>query len=268
MIADYLSKGFLVFRGIVPRNLLSDLRKQADRARDLAHKLNGPQAQRIQPLDHYADEIDLGPFRDYLELDELRQAVEQLLGPGYIHGQLNSMGLLVEPVNHPWHCGWHRDGVVDVPPQARDDKINAILDEVWHDLRFFNQVNCAIYADSCTWLVPGSHLRSFDLQNECQSTDNSHLQQLPDGMDHAEAERFYVDHCEAMPGAQQIHLRPGDFMIYRNLGWHTGLYVPYQLRATIHTLVSHQTTNDWRNRWTQAKSAAVSRLEKHQATGP
>ena len=90
-----------------------DLRRQADLARALAHELNGPQTQRIQPLDQYGDRFDLQPFRDYVDLPALRDAIEELLGPGYTHAHLHIMGLLVEPAEHPWHCGWHRDGVVE-----------------------------------------------------------------------------------------------------------------------------------------------------------
>ena len=62
MVNEYLSEGYLIFRGIVPPSLLTDLRREAEKARDLAHKLNGPQTQRIQPLSNYADELDLKPF--------------------------------------------------------------------------------------------------------------------------------------------------------------------------------------------------------------
>ena len=115
MIDEYLANGYQIFRNIIPPSLLADLRCQADIARDLAHQLNGRQTQRIQPLDQYGDRIDLQPFRDYVELPALKDAVEALLGPGYTHGHLHVMGLLVEPLDHPWHCGWHRDGVVEVP---------------------------------------------------------------------------------------------------------------------------------------------------------
>ena len=137
--------------------------------RALAYELNGPQTQRIQPLDQYEGEIDLGPFQDYAELDDLRLTVEALLGPGYTHAHLDIMGLLVEPQDRPWHCGWHRDGVVEVPVEARDEQMESFMATVWHDLRYFNQVNCAIYADSCTWYVPGSHLRQQDLADEVES---------------------------------------------------------------------------------------------------
>ena len=82
MVHEYHQQGFLIFRGIVPPSLLTDLRREADRARTLAHELNGPQTQRIQPLDQYEENIDLQPFRDYAELDVLRETVDRLLGPG------------------------------------------------------------------------------------------------------------------------------------------------------------------------------------------
>ena len=66
MVHEYHQKGFLIFRGIVPPALLTDLRREADRARALAYELNGPQTQRIQPLDQYAGDIDLGRSRTML----------------------------------------------------------------------------------------------------------------------------------------------------------------------------------------------------------
>ena len=69
---------------------------------------------------------------------------KKLLGDDYTHGHVDIMGLLVEPLEHPWHIGWHRDGVVEVPLEARDEQVVAKLAEVWYDLRHFNQVNCAI----------------------------------------------------------------------------------------------------------------------------
>ena len=50
MVDTYLSQGYLILQGILPPSLLTDLRREAEKARDLAHKLNGPQTQRIQPL--------------------------------------------------------------------------------------------------------------------------------------------------------------------------------------------------------------------------
>ena len=259
-INQYLAQGYLVFRGIIPPALLRDLRHQADIARDLGHEVNGPQAQRIQPLDRYGDRIDLQPFRDYVELEALRSAIDALLGPGYTHAHLDIMGLLIEPLEHPWHCGWHRDGVVEVPPEGRTAAVREAMDELWHDLRTFNQVNCALYADSCTWFVPGSHLRSFDLPGEVQMAGDPAMLKAPGELSAAEAERFYLAHCQDMPGAIQVHLNAGDFMLYRNQGWHTGLYLPYQPRATIHDIVSHPDRGAVTARWRTAQREAREKL--------
>ncbi len=264
MINDYLSQGYLVLRGIVSPSLLRDLRVEADKARDLAHRLNGPQTQRIQPLSKYADDLNLKPFYDYTELPELRDTITRLLGPGYTHGHLDIMGLLVEPLERPWNCGWHRDGVVEVPPEAYDDIVRAKLAEAWYNLRHYNQVNCAIYAESCTWFVPGSHLRQQDVPGERQTTGDPVLRGPIEGMSNAEAERFYLDHCQQFPGAVQMHLGPGDFMVYRNLGWHNGNYVTYQPRATIHDIVRYELGSNWSG-WQQTKQEAVQRLKARQA---
>lgn len=265
MVNEYLSQGYLIFRGIVPPPLLRDLRTEAEKARDLAHRLNGPQTQRIQPLSRYGEELNLKPFQDYTELPELRDAIDRLLGPGYTHGHLDIMGLLVEPLERSWTVGWHRDGVVEVPPAAYDDTVKAKLAEVWSDLRHFNQVNCALYADSCTWFVPGSHLRQWDLPGEIQSTGDPSLRKGVEGLSDVEAERFYLEHCRRFPGAVQTHLGPGDFMIYRNLAWHTGNYLTYQPRATIHDIVRYNGKTDWRG-WHDTKREAVERMKSRQAT--
>lgn len=46
MVNAYLSEGYLILRGIVPPSLLTDLYREAEKARHLAHKLNGSQTQR------------------------------------------------------------------------------------------------------------------------------------------------------------------------------------------------------------------------------
>ena len=173
------------------------------------------------------------------------------------------MGLLVEPLERPWNVGWHRDGVVEVPPDAYDDIVKAKLAEVWHDLRHYNQVNCAIYADSCTWVVPGSHLRQWDLPGERQTTVDRTLDGPLEGLSNVEAERFYLDHCRQFPGAVQVHLGPGDFVVYRNLAWHTGNYITYQPRATIHDVVRYEGEKSWSG-WKQMKREAVEQSKARQ----
>ncbi len=265
MLNDYLTQGYLVLRGIVPPALLRDLRVEADKARDLAHKINGPQTQRIQPLSRYSNELNLKPFQHYLDLPVLRDAITRLLGPGYTTGQLDIMGLLVEPLDHPWTCGWHRDGVVEVPPDAYDEIVRAKLAEVWHNLHYFNQINCAIYAESCTWFVPGSHLRQRDLPGERQTSGDPGLREQGEGLSDVEAERVLLEHCLQFPGAVQMHLHPGDYMIYRNLAWHIGNYLTHQPRATIHDVVRFEPGGSWSG-WAETKQESIARYQSRQTT--
>ncbi len=261
MFHEYCARGYVVFRGIVPPSLLRDLRVEADKARELAHAISGPQAQRLQPVSKYADRLNLKPFQDYTELPVLRDAITRLFGSSRTHGHINKMGILVEPTQQPWNVGWHRDGVVEVPTEAYDDQVKTCLAEAWHDLRYWNQINCAIYADSCTWYVPGSHLRQRDLPGEKQSVGAPELKERVQGLSSAEAERFFLEHCREFPGALQVHLGPGDFLLYRNLGWHTGNYLPYQPRATIHDVINNKDYEAWHTIWFETKKKALARME-------
>jgi hypothetical protein len=264
MCDQYLTQGYMIFRGIVPVSLLSDLRREADRARALAHDVNGAQTQRIQPLLKFADRINIQPFEDYCQLPALHNAVTRLLGPHYSPGQTRIMGLLVEPLNHPWTCGWHRDGVVELRPEVRDDKVRAKLHEMWYDLRVFNQVNCAIYSDTCTWFVPGSHLRQYDLPGEVESTYDEAFKKRLTKLSYVAAERALMDHGRNFPGAIQVHLHAGDYMIYRNHGWHNGIYLPYQPRATIHDTVLYSGDKHDHKYW-ETKKEAQARYDAAQA---
>ena len=50
---QYHTQGFTVFRQILPPALLSDLRRVAAKARELARQQRGPQTQRLQPVGNY-----------------------------------------------------------------------------------------------------------------------------------------------------------------------------------------------------------------------
>lgn len=241
MIHDYWQQGYVCFRNILPASLVRDLRVECDKARRLAHEINGPQAQRLQPVTKYGDRLNLKPFYDYSELPVLVDAVNRLLGPftGPVKpATMSVLGVLVEPLERPRQHGWHRDGVSDhvLPDQKKAD-----LQKAWGErvLRPYggNQINCAIYPDSCLWYVPGSHLRYHDLPGERQLFDYNTPGGNPfDSMQGSEAEleRIYIEECQRFPGAQCMHLYPGDYLLYRSNAWHTGLYFTYQPRATLH----------------------------------
>jgi ectoine hydroxylase-related dioxygenase (phytanoyl-CoA dioxygenase family) len=268
MVNHYWSNGYMVLRQILPGSLLRDLRKSADAARQLAYKVRGAQTQRIQPLVNYADDLDLQPFHDYCELPELVDAIHKLMGPEYRHHNMERMGLLVSPSEHSWNQGWHRDAVVEVPHAAQnDEEFVSTLEGAWHDRRLFNQVNCAIYNDSSTWYVPGAHARRRDLPGERQTIGFPDLPKWEDYESEAEFEQACYLHCATFPGAQQMHLIAGDYMLYRSHSWHCGNYLSYQPRATIHDSCVYgegDFVNEYRDRWAQVKENAKARLAAKQ----
>lgn len=240
-IDQYHTQGYTVFEQILPPSLIADLRRVCDQARDLARQAIGLQAQRLQPVQQY--DLDQQPFIDYTELPQLNDAIAQLLSPAHRHGGPEFMGILLEPADTPYCTPWHRDW--------RDNASGlplAMWDEFFSDLRYFNQVNCALYDDSCTWVVPGSHLRR-DVPGEV-----ARFPQRPiagpelEGLSYEERERACLAYCRSLSGAEQLHLIAGDFVLYRNTLWHIGNYVPYRKRATLHDAVDTDEFAAWRTR--------------------
>lgn len=263
MFAEYYTRGYLIFRNVIPPALLKDLRREAAKARELAYQVNGPQTQRIQPIAKYADKIDQRPFQDYCELPNLHDLVRRLLGLGYTHGHRDIMGLLLEPRDKSWNQGWHRDGIVEVPVDAQDAQLHKNLEQAVLDIRVWNQVNCALYNDCCTWYVPGSHLRLHDLPGERQTIGDKEITTDLDNASDEEREIRNIQHARGFPGAVQTQLGPGDYMVYRNFAWHCGNYVKYQPRATIHDVVQYhpQPGETYGHNWWDAKRAAIARME-------
>lgn len=238
-IEEYHTQGYTVFRGLVPPSLLTDLRRVTDRAREIARAKHGPQAQRLQPV--FAYELDHRPFEAYGELPELKEAIARLLSPRHTTPTRAMLGVLLEPAELPWCTPWHRDWRDNVA-----DLNVAAWEAVFRDLNYFNQVNCALYADSSTWVVPGSHLRD-DLPRE---RDRFPTRPIPgprlEGLSYEERERACLEYCRSMPGAVCLHLDAGDFALYRNTLWHMGNYVPYVKRATLHDVVDTPEFVEWR----------------------
>ncbi len=247
-IEDYHRLGYTVFRAILPASLVADLRRVTDEARDIAREASGGQVQRLQPVTAY-EQIDQQPFRDYGELPALVDAVHRTLGPGYRHSNLSALGILLEPADHPWCTQWHRDW--------RDNMAGLDLVQWEADFRdpeLFNQVNCALYEDGSTWVVPGSHQR-HDLPREIERFSERPIER-PDvaHLEAAAAERACSEYVVSMPGAEQLVLAAGDYCLYRNSLWHIGNYVPYRRRATLHDAADTEHFAAWRDKHMAAAS--------------
>jgi ectoine hydroxylase-related dioxygenase (phytanoyl-CoA dioxygenase family) len=227
---EYHTQGYTVFRAILPPALIGDLRRVTDRARALAREKHGPQAQRLQPV--AAHDLDPTPFDAFRALSELRAAIAALLSPRHAYGSPEILGVLLEPADLPYCTAWHRDWRDNVRHLDRSD-----WEARFRDPDYFNQLNAALYEDDCTWIVPGSHLRS-DLPRE-MARFPERPPRGPDleGRSYEERERLCLEYCESMPGAVRLRLNAGDCAIYRNTLWHLGTYLPYRKRATLHDAV-------------------------------
>jgi hypothetical protein len=257
MIHDYRTQGYVVFRQILPPSLIRDLRQATARAQELARAKHGPQAQRLQPIGKY--DIDLGPFRDYAQLPELIAAVSRVLTPRHEFGKHDPewAGLLLEPAEWPWCTRWHRDiretaGVPDLEEFRRITR-----DPLW-----FNQINCPLYEDNCTWYVPGSYLRD-DLPDETAAAD---APLPPEDAPTEERERQCLEYSQGMPRAVRLSMDAGDFALYHPNGWHIGNYLPDRRRVTIHSFAPTPELLDWYRRFRE-KHAAAKQKRDEEASG-
>ena len=237
-IEAYHTLGYTVFERILPLSLIADLRQVSERARDLAREQAGPQTQRLQPVGAF--DIDQQPFIDYAELPELSDAIAGVLSAAHTRGDRDHLGILFEPAELPYCTPWHRDW---------RDNIYGLDIEQWEsnyrDPELFNQVNCALYEDSSTWVVSGSHLRR-DLPREVARFPERPIAGPElEGLSAEERERICLQYVRSMPGAHQLPLAAGDFCLYRNTLWHLGNYVPYLRRATLHDSLYTSAYREW-----------------------
>lgn len=224
---EYMVDGFTILRGLIPAPLLADLRRETDKAREIARSLRGPQTQRLQPVYAYPD-IDARPFRDFLDLPGMRATVAGVLGPE--HERSDIMGVLLEPERDAWCTQWHRDWGYNAPHVDLEAFFKAAP-----NLRMFNQLNAALYDDHSLWVVPGSHVRE-DTEDERAAFASipPPAPTLHDSMSEAEREQACLAYCRQMPCAVPVPLFAGDVAFYRACQWHIGNYVPYTRRATLH----------------------------------
>lgn len=229
----YVKFGYTIFKKIVPLSLISDLRKETDRARIIARRIHNPQVQRLQPIGNYADEINTKPFEDYRNLPEINQLIQKMLTPEHHYATLDTLGVLFEPAELPYCTFWHRDWRDHMEPEIFENEFKGDWAKQTADIQFLGQVNCPLYEDSCTWFVPGSHFRQENFKEEEAVRD--HYKDLNLNQFSFEEREFKcLKYAESMPNAIQFYLNPGDFAMYQSVGWHIGNYVPYKKRATLH----------------------------------
>jgi len=95
---------------------------------------------------------------DYAGVPDLVEAIIKLLTAHHRYGSRDHLAILLEPAEIPYCTHRHRDW---------RDNLRGLKMERWSerllDINLFNQINCAFYDNSCTWILPGSHFR-YDLR--------------------------------------------------------------------------------------------------------
>lgn len=260
-IADYHTLGYTVFREILPASLIEDLRRETDKAREIAHEVTGMQAQRLQPLAKY--DLDLQPFKDYGELAVLNDAIQQVLTPDHFHADLERTGVLLEPAEYPWCTDWHRDWRDHMPEEVFEAEFREEWDQQTFDIEAMNQINCPLYEDPSTWIVPGSHYRQRNLPGEV-AAKRAYSREKHQGkptVSNAQRERDCLAYVVGMPRAVQLRLNAGDFALYRSSAWHIGNYVPYRKRATIHDFCGTPAWSEYIKTRVEKRNRAIERLK-------
>jgi hypothetical protein len=234
---EYITDGVTVLRGLIPAALLTDLRRVGEVAREIARAKHGPQAQRLQPVWNY-DGIDHQPFRDFLDLPEMRATVDGILGSDYRPSE--RMAVFLEPERDAWCTAWHRDWG-NVPGVDLEAYFRTVA-----DLRMYNQLNGALYDDHSLWIVPRSDRR------EDTAEERAPFEGYPppgpvltEQMSGPEREAACIAYARRMPGGVPVPLFAGDVAFYRACIWHLGCYIPYTRRATLHDSFLCDEDREW-----------------------
>ena len=124
------------------------------------------------------------------------------------------MGVLFEPSKSPWCTPWHRDWRDHMPAAVFDAEFRGDWQDQMFDYNHCNQINCALYEDSSTWIVPGSHARQ-DTPAEAARATRTEMPPVPvwstSDLPAEEAERTCLEYCAGFPGALRLVLDAGDY---------------------------------------------------------
>ncbi len=224
---EFVETGLTILRGMIPPALLTELRTETDKAREIARQQHGGQTQRLQPVFAY-EALNPHPFRDFLNLLALHEAREQILGSEYEVS--NNMGVFFEPADQAWCTNWHRDWAHHVPHPDME-----LFFKTARTLGGFNQFNAALHDDASLWVVPGSHERK-DTPEEvaAMGTIPASPPAFSPEMCSDEREAVCLAYARSMPRAKQVILEAGDVAFYCAAAWHIGCYTPTVPRATLH----------------------------------
>jgi hypothetical protein len=234
--AQYLANGFVHLSGIFTGHEVATARHAVAHLPDWARQESSDHnIQRLQPLQTcpaVADPAWIKAFYNNPRLDSLVDAIFNgtIVPTPRMSCDIQLTGLLIEPREHWWSTGLHRD--------YRDLVADLDVAAWWartKDLRLFNQVNIPLCPDDSLWVIPGSHDRA-------DNTDEADLVaargRVRDCREHPsqQTDAFRAELTDAIEacGAINIRAQPGDVVLYRSNILHCGVYEPGVERLTLH----------------------------------
>ncbi|CAD6977610.1 unnamed protein product [Tilletia controversa] len=153
--------------------------------------------------------------------------------------QLELFNLLINPTQHAFALGWHRD---DIKPgiDTEDERRVLMADQARAGAAKDGggiQWNAALYDDACLFVVPGTHRRvRTERERVANATPPPAPTPIPQGRDLSAVEREALDGTWDIdpPTTRRVILKAGQSAFYSQRILHRASYLPNQTRATLH----------------------------------
>ncbi|KAK0524955.1 hypothetical protein OC834_005338 [Tilletia horrida] len=162
-----------------------------------------------------------------------------LLGVPLSQMQLELFNLLINPTQHAFALGWHRD---DIKPSISTEEERRVLvaDQARAGAAKDGggiQWNAALYDDACLFVVPGTHRRvRTEQERKANATPPPPPTPIPQGKELSTQEKEALDGAWELdpPTTQRVVLKAGQSAFYSQRILHRASYLPNQIRATLH----------------------------------
>lgn len=213
-----LKDGFIILSEVIPPERLNELRKSYETVLKRQQQIWAGELDWDEPIamDYKAKQprVVLNSVVDA----ETAQTVEFCLHDNTLgvsrqlmsapHAAPTAMFFMCNPETDHGPDGWHRDAV-----GRRLAPLGGLQEDMLANAPGTLQWNIPLYDDDVLWVVPGSHARTTNPEEDQQLQENPRVP-LPDGM--------------------QVKLKAGDGVVYSNLILHWPSNYSTRLRRTIH----------------------------------
>jgi hypothetical protein len=262
---QYDEQGYVVVDGMFAQQDFGQLRRAARQVTDLTRQgkwkhrrivgkqfppFNNEQSKDSWGVQHlmHPDLPHSGLFTSFYGSSPLLDIAARLLDTREENMQLELFNLLIEPEDHAFALGWHRD---DVRPDVSQAEERVRLAAPTYGVQW----NACLYDDDCLFIVPGTHVR---LRNQAEIKAN---QQTPPSARpiHAAHDNLDLDGAWDIdpPSTLRVQLKAGQTVFYSQRILHRASYLPSRTRATLHGCYGETGVNKENGRGYDAQRVAV-----------